>query len=179
MKCLRQLKQEGDGKHRSLDDHEVGEAGADLQPGPDVGHLREEDQPEAVAAQLQHPADAAGVQVAQGEQLDEGDRDDEEGEEDLHEEQAAHQEGIEDGNKGADGRGIKAVEAGYVASCKEGVEDEKDEGDDASNIRAVQQLCLFNLALLLMVDMAVKVVGELLFLFLQLPLLFEKPCLQG
>ena len=132
-----------------------------------MGHLGEEDQAEEVAAQLQHPADAVDVQVAQGQQLDEGDRDNEEGKEDLGEEQAAHQEGIEDGNKGADWWGIKAVETGNVAGCKEGVEDEEDKGEDASDVRAVQQFCLFDLvALLLMVDMAVKVVGELLFLFL-------------
>ena len=78
-----------------------------------------------------------------------------------------------------DGGRVEAVEAGNVARCEEGVEDEEDKGEDASNVRAVQQFCLFNPALLLMVDMAVKVVGEFLFLFLKLPLLFDQPRLKG
>ena len=179
MECLGQLKQKRDCENRSFDDDKVGEAGPDLEPGANVGDFGEENQTEAVAAQLQHPADARDVQVAQGEQLDEGDGDDEEGKEDLHEEQAAHEEGVEDGDKGADGGGVKAVEAGNVAGGKEGVEDEEDKGEDASNVRAVQQFCLFNPALLLMVDMTVKVVGEFLFLFLKLPLLFDQPHLKG
>ena len=118
----------------------MGEAGPDLEPGANVGDFGEENQTEAVAAQLQHPADARDVQVAQGEQLDEGDGDDEEGKEDLHEEQAAHEEGVEDGDKGADGGGVKAVEAGNVAGGKEGVEDEEDKGEDASDVGVVEKL---------------------------------------
>ena len=140
MERLGQLKQKCDCENRSFDDDKVGEAGPDLEPGASVGDFGKENQTEAVAAQLQHPADARDVQVAQGEQLDEGDGDDEEGKEDLHEEQAAHEEGVEDGDKGADGGGVKAVEAGNVAGGKEGVEDEEDKGEDASDVGVVEQL---------------------------------------
>ena len=175
MKRLCQLEQERDGEDRPLHNDEVGEARPDLQPGPGVRHLREEDQPETVSAQLEHPADGSDVQVAQGEQLDEGDRDNEEGEEDLHQEQAAHQEGVEDGHKGTDGGGVEAVEAGDVARGEEGVEDEEDKGEDTANVVAVQCLSLVTLHLLVHVDVEVEVVGKLLFLLLNLSLFFGKP----
>ena len=52
MECLGQLKQKRDCENRSLDDDKVGEAGADLEPGANVGDFGEENQTEAVAAQL-------------------------------------------------------------------------------------------------------------------------------
>ena len=42
MKSFCQLKQERDRENWSFNDDKMGEACADLQPGPCVGHLREE-----------------------------------------------------------------------------------------------------------------------------------------